>query len=184
MKTKVETLNAIKNARLGTMLALPGLRTYIHDKINPLNFLKVLPSSPIKIWDKSVEHLQHLHQFWCHFSVTYVSCFYCKNRRIILCLMCIVIICWQKHNILELQQNFKMLESNYFQKVIFKIPMFLQPEGVNLWQFKIRLFDLEISEVYGIKDKGIRKSEFVAKTQLFCLPQWQRVSGIRLMVLS
>ena len=64
--------------------------------------------------------------------------------------MCIVIICWQKHNILELQQNFKMLESNYFQKVIFKIPMFLQPEGVNLWQFKIRLFDLEISEVYGV----------------------------------
>ena len=32
----------------------------------------------------------------------------------------------------ELQQNCKMLESNYFQKVIFKIPMFLQPEGVNL----------------------------------------------------
>ena len=50
----------------------------------------------------------------------------------------------------ELQQNCKMLESNYFQKVIFKNPMFLQPEGVNLWQFKIRLFDLEISEVYGI----------------------------------
>ena len=62
----------IINTRLGTQLALPGLWTYIHDEINPLNFLKV---GEIKIWDKSVGPFQHFQHFWCHFSVTYVFMF-------------------------------------------------------------------------------------------------------------
>ena len=48
----------------------------------------------------------------------------------------------------------------------------MQPDCVNLWYSKLRLVDLielrvEISKIYdiGCKYIGIRKSEFVAKTQ-------------------
>ena len=51
------------------------------------------------------------------------------------------------------------------------IPISLKTDNINLWYFKIRLFDLtdfiiDISKDYdiGCKDKGIRKPEFVAKT--------------------
>ena len=56
----------------------------------------------------------------------------------------------------------------------FLIPIFVQPDDVNLWYFKVRLFDqlfdskFELSKIYDIefKDIGIRKSEFVGKTQI------------------
>ena len=59
----------------------------------------------------------------------------------------------------------------------------LQRDGVNLWYFKLKLFDLEwyivwnIQDLYdatlGGKDKGIRKIEFVAKTQfLYAEKEW------------
>ena len=41
------------------------------------------------------------------------------------------------------------------------IPISLQPCGVNLLIFQLKLFDLRD---LGCKDKGIRKSEFVPKT--------------------
>ena len=48
----------------------------------------------------------------------------------------------------------------------------MQPDGVNLWYFKLRLFDLWYfivlilrSATEGYKDIVIRKSEFVANTQ-------------------
>ena len=59
----------------------------------------------------------------------------------------------------------------------------LQRDVVNLWYFKLKLFDLEwyivwnIQDLYdatlGGKDKGIRKIEFVAKTQfLYAEKEW------------
>ena len=53
------------------------------------------------------------------------------------------------------------------------IPISLQPYGANLWYFKLRLLSISInslkylrSTTMGYKDIEIRKSEFVAKTQL------------------
>ena len=45
----------------------------------------------------------------------------------------------------------------------------MQPNGVNLWNLKLSLFDLKefiVWNIYGIdfKENGVRKSEFVAKT--------------------
>ena len=56
----------------------------------------------------------------------------------------------------------------------FLIPIFFKPNGVNLWYFKLRLFDLTEFIVWNIsglttfdcKDIWIIKSEFVAKIQL------------------
>ena len=42
----------------------------------------------------------------------------------------------------------------------FLISVSLQPDAVNLWYFKLSFFDLT-----ELIDKGIRKSEFVAKAQ-------------------
>ena len=47
------------------------------------------------------------------------------------------------------------------------IPLSLQPDGVNLWNLKLRLFYSKKFMVW--KDKKIRKSEFVAKTQFLCI---------------
>ena len=56
----------------------------------------------------------------------------------------------------------------------FLIPISLQSDGVNLYYFKLRLSDITefiVWNIYlrystmGYKDIGIRKSEFVAKTQ-------------------
>ena len=51
----------------------------------------------------------------------------------------------------------------------------MEPDEVNLWYFKLRLFDLTVYSVWnilgprhwvmGCKDIGIVKSEFVANTQ-------------------
>ena len=63
----------------------------------------------------------------------------------------------------------------------FLIPNFLQRDGVNLWYFKLKLFDYivwNIQDLYDAmlgagKDKGIRKIEFVAKTQfLYAEKEW------------
>ena len=60
------------------------------------------------------------------------------------------------------------------QTWFFKPPPSLQPDSVNLWNFKLRFFDQTESLKYlksttlGCKDKGIIKSEFVAKTQFLC----------------
>ena len=52
----------------------------------------------------------------------------------------------------------------------------MQTDGVDFWYFKLRLFDLteyivwniKGSNLSGCKDKGIKKWEFVAKTQFLC----------------
>ena len=47
----------------------------------------------------------------------------------------------------------------------------MKPDGLNLWYFKLRLFDLTEFNVYDIGlqiDKGIRMSEFKEKTQFLC----------------
>ena len=48
----------------------------------------------------------------------------------------------------------------------------MQPDGGNLWYFKLRLFDLtELifeSLRLGCKDIGFRKSKFVARIQFLC----------------
>ena len=58
----------------------------------------------------------------------------------------------------------------------FLIPVFFQPDGVNLRYFKLSLFDLTQCIVWNLKDLrhisgciniGVIKSEFVAKTQFF-----------------
>jgi len=51
-------------------------------------------------------------------------------------------------------------------KLNFMITLSLQPYDVILWYLKVKLFDL--TECIGCKDIGIRKSEFVAKTQFLC----------------
>ena len=50
----------------------------------------------------------------------------------------------------------------------FQIAISLQPDGVNLWYFKLRLFDQKWFIVWNsptlkCKDIGIRKLEFVTK---------------------
>ena len=44
----------------------------------------------------------------------------------------------------------------------------MQFDGVNLWYFKLQQFDQTEFIVWNIKDIGVRKSEFVAKTQFLC----------------
>ena len=55
----------------------------------------------------------------------------------------------------------------------FLFPISLQPDSVNLWYYKLRLFDLTECIVWNnwdlfIQLQGIGKSEFVAKTQFLC----------------
>ena len=65
-------------------------------------------------------------------------------------------------------------EFSISHKPKFWYPFFLQPDGVNLWYFKLRIFDLtEFLELkylrsmaLGCKDIEIPKLEFVAKTLL------------------
>ena len=60
------------------------------------------------------------------------------------------------------------------------IPIYLQPDGVNLWYFKFRLYDklefiyFEISKVYdnGLQIIEIKESEFVAKIPYLCITLW------------
>ena len=53
----------------------------------------------------------------------------------------------------------------------FQIPISLQTDDVNLWYLKISLFDVSMFEISNAcldtvcKDLGIKKSEFVEKTQ-------------------
>ena len=68
----------------------------------------------------------------------------------------------------ETQRNWVFATNSYFQ-----IPVSLQPFDLNLWYFKLRLFDLTefiIWNIYGLRhwvfrDIGIWKVEFVVKTQ-------------------
>ena len=61
---------------------------------------------------------------------------------------------------------------SYFAIIsIFFIPISLQPDGVNLWYFKLWLFDLfELSNC--LKEIGIRKSEFVRRLNSFKIKTW------------
>ena len=65
-----------------------------------------------------------------------------------------------------LQRNWVFATNSNFQ-----VPISLQSDSVNLWYLKLRLFNLIHnlkylrSAIFGSKDIGIRKSEFVAKTQ-------------------
>ena len=63
--------------------------------------------------------------------------------------------------------KFKGIES-LSQTLNFLIPISLEPNVVDLWYFKLILFDLTEFIVLNIlesKDIGFRKAEFVAKTQ-------------------
>ena len=63
----------------------------------------------------------------------------------------------------------------------FLIPISLHHDGVNLWYFKLRPFDLTEFIVWNIKGLlGIRKSEFVTGTQFLwrlTLPRWVWLSA-------
>ena len=52
----------------------------------------------------------------------------------------------------------------------------MQPDGVDLWYFKLRIYDLPELIVWNIKGLGkvigIRKSEFVAKAQFLRKENW------------
>ena len=69
-----------------------------------------------------------------------------------------------------------MKELSLCHKSQFSIPISLKQDGVNLWYFKLWLFDpsefivwnIYGSTTLGCRDKGIKKSEFVAITQFLC----------------
>ena len=69
-------------------------------------------------------------------------------------------------------QNFRLDERSNGSNLNFLISLCLQHESVNLWYFKLKLFD--VTELIFLNIKGlrywdivVRKSEFVAKAQFF-----------------
>ena len=78
----------------------------------------------------------------------------------------------RKYSFLQIKNNIKIRYCEVFATISnFSIPTSLQPDGLNIWYIKLRLFDQTEFIVwinkrfttFGCKDMQIRKSEFVAK---------------------
>jgi len=91
-------------------------------------------------------------------------------------------IVWYKPNLKKIQRNWVFATNSNLL-----IPISLQPDGANLWYFKLRLFYLKVLIVWNIeglrhwvtKIIEIRKSEFVAKTQLLCHTSKKRPDSLK-----